>query len=156
MPSRHHAFYYAERGKGGAALVIMESQALHPSGKMAQKFVEAYDPEVIPHYVNISKMVHKTGAKIFGQLTHAGHTTFERPPRVLWAPAQVPIKKIAADNSTQVIILTDSSKLHTQGLALFLKFNRVDIMITDWGINNEDRKLLEKEGIEVICAETVY
>ena len=90
MPSRHHAFYYAERAKGGAALVIMESQAVHPSGKMAQKFVEAYDPEVIPHYVNISKMVHNTGAKIFGQLTHAGHTTLERPPRVLWAPTQMP------------------------------------------------------------------
>lgn len=69
---------------------------------------------------------------------------------------EMPIKKIAADNSKQVIILTDSSKLHTQGLALFLKFNQVDIMITDWGIKKEDRKLLEKEGIEVICAEDVY
>jgi mycofactocin system FadH/OYE family oxidoreductase 2 len=90
MPSSRHAYYYAERGKGGVGLVVMESQAIHPSGKMAKKFIDAYDERVIPHYRLIADMVHGTGAKLFGQLTHAGHTTLEHPPQILWAPTQMP------------------------------------------------------------------
>jgi DeoR/GlpR family transcriptional regulator of sugar metabolism len=67
---------------------------------------------------------------------------------------EIPIKRFAADNSKQVIILADSSKLHTQGLALFLKFSQVDLVITDWGINEKHRNLLENEDIEVMCAES--
>ena len=68
---------------------------------------------------------------------------------------EIPIKKIAADNSNKVILLTDSSKLHTHGLAVFIRFNQVDVVMTDTGIKNEERKFLEKEGIEVICAKRV-
>src|SRR5262249_13991364 len=30
------------------------------------------------------------GARIFGQLTHGGHTSLQRPPGTMWAPTQMP------------------------------------------------------------------
>ncbi len=34
--------------------------------------------------------MHEHGAKIFGQLTHGGHTSLQRPPGTMWAPTQMP------------------------------------------------------------------
>jgi DeoR/GlpR family transcriptional regulator of sugar metabolism len=65
---------------------------------------------------------------------------------------EIPIKKTASENSKQVIVLADSTKLHTQGLSLFLNFCKVNMVITDWGMGEDDRKVLEKEGIRVLCA----
>ena len=54
---------------------------------MSRRFVSAWDPEVIPLPAQaIADAVHAHGAKIFGQLTHGGHTSLEHPPHILWAP----------------------------------------------------------------------
>jgi 2,4-dienoyl-CoA reductase-like NADH-dependent reductase (Old Yellow Enzyme family) len=89
-PSDAHAAYHEERARGGVALIVFESQAVHPTGKMSRRFVDAWDPKVIPHHRKVSDAVHAHGAKIFGQLTHAGHTSLEHPPHILWAPTQMP------------------------------------------------------------------
>lgn len=89
-PSDAHAAYHEERARGGVALIIFESQAVHPSGKMSRSFVDAWDPRVIPHHRKVTDGVHAHGAKIFGQLTHGGHTSLEQPPPILWAPTQMP------------------------------------------------------------------
>lgn len=68
----------------------MESQAIHPSGKMSRRFINAWDPAVIPLLRNITDVVHSKGAKIFTQLTHGGHTSLEHPPHIMWAPTQMP------------------------------------------------------------------
>ena len=69
---------------------MFESQAVHPTGKMSGRFVHAWDPAVVPHYRTIADAVHRHGAKIFGQLTHGGHTSLLRPPAIMWAPSQMP------------------------------------------------------------------
>lgn len=84
------AAYYEERARGGAALIITESQAIHPTGKMSRRFIHAWDPKVIPNLRKIADGVHAHGARIFSQLTHAGHTSLEHPPHILWAPTQMP------------------------------------------------------------------
>src|SRR5215211_3823650 len=67
-PSEDHVAYYGERARGGVGLIITGSQAIHPTGQMSPRF----------------------GTKIFGQLTHGGHTTLFKHPMVLWAPSQMP------------------------------------------------------------------
>jgi 2,4-dienoyl-CoA reductase-like NADH-dependent reductase (Old Yellow Enzyme family) len=88
--SAEHAAYLAERARGGVALAITESQAVHPTGRMNRHFVHAWDEGVVESYREVTAAVHAAGARVFAQLTHGGHTTALRPPDVLWAPTQVP------------------------------------------------------------------
>ena len=90
MPSDDHRAYYEERSRGGVGLIIIESQAVHPTGKMSRRFINAWDPVIVPPLSRVSDAVHAHGAKIFGQLTHGGHTSLENPPLILWAPTQMP------------------------------------------------------------------
>lgn len=82
--------YHERRARGGTGLTVVESQAVHPSGKMSRRFISAWDPAVIPFYRRLTSSVQAHGAKIFGQLTHGGHTSLEHPPHILWAPSQMP------------------------------------------------------------------
>jgi DeoR/GlpR family transcriptional regulator of sugar metabolism len=66
---------------------------------------------------------------------------------------EIPIKKEAAANSKQVIVLTDSTKFNKNSLALFLELHQVDIIITDWGLKESDRVTLEEAGIKIIIVE---
>jgi 2,4-dienoyl-CoA reductase-like NADH-dependent reductase (Old Yellow Enzyme family) len=90
MPSNDHVAYHAARARGGAGLIVFESQAVHPTGKMSRRFVNAWDAAVIPAYRKLTAAVQVHGTKIFGQLTHGGHTSLEHPPHLLWAPSQMP------------------------------------------------------------------
>jgi 2,4-dienoyl-CoA reductase-like NADH-dependent reductase (Old Yellow Enzyme family) len=82
--------YHEARARGGAGLTVIESQAVHPTGKMSRRFISAWDPEIIPFYRKLTARVQAHGTKIFGQLTHGGHTSLEHPPHILWAPSQMP------------------------------------------------------------------
>ncbi|WP_264602583.1 oxidoreductase [Rhodobium gokarnense] len=90
MPSPALTAYHRERARGGVGLIVMESQAIHPTGKMSDRFLNAWDPAVIPGLAEIAEAVHGHGAKIFSQLTHGGHTSLMRPPHIMWAPTQMP------------------------------------------------------------------
>lgn len=90
MPSDDLRAYHEERARGGVGLIILESQAVHPTGKMSRRFINAWDPAVIPGLAKVADAVHGHGAKIFGQLTHGGHTSLEHPPHIMWAPTQMP------------------------------------------------------------------
>jgi 2,4-dienoyl-CoA reductase-like NADH-dependent reductase (Old Yellow Enzyme family) len=105
MPTDRHAAYYEERARGGVGLIVMESQAVHPTGKMAGRFVHAWDPAVIGGYRRIADGVHRYGARIFGQLTHGGHTSLQRPPGTMWAPTQMP--EPSSVHNTKAIDLAD-------------------------------------------------
>jgi 2,4-dienoyl-CoA reductase-like NADH-dependent reductase (Old Yellow Enzyme family) len=90
MGSDDLAAYHERRARGGAGLIVIESQAVHPTGKMSRRFISAWDPAVIPFYRKLTSGVRAHGTKIFGQLTHGGHTSLEHPPHLLWAPSQMP------------------------------------------------------------------
>lgn len=90
MPSDDLRAYHEERARGGVGLIILESQAVHPTGKMSRRFINAWDPAVVPGLAKVADAVHGHGAKIFGQLTHGGHTSLEHPPHIMWAPTQMP------------------------------------------------------------------
>jgi 2,4-dienoyl-CoA reductase-like NADH-dependent reductase (Old Yellow Enzyme family) len=90
LPSDDHVAYHEERAAGGVGLIILESQAIHPTGKMSRRFINAWDPAVVPGLARIADAVHAHGTKLFGQLTHGGHTSLENPPPIMWAPTQMP------------------------------------------------------------------
>ena len=90
MPTADLAAYHEERARGGVGLIVTESLAIHPTGKMSARFLEAWDPAIIPGLAKVAEGVHAHGAKIFAQLTHGGHTSLEHPPHIMWAPAQMP------------------------------------------------------------------
>lgn len=73
LPSERHAYYYAERAKGGAGLIIMEELSVHPSDHAYEKLVDGFLEEVLPGYRRITGLVHKYGAKIFAQINHNGN-----------------------------------------------------------------------------------
>lgn len=81
--------YFAERAKGGTGLLIIDSQAVTFSAKMATKYIHAYEERVIPGYRKMSSEAHRHGSKIFVQLSHGGHTTLTHPPQLLYAPTQM-------------------------------------------------------------------
>jgi thioredoxin reductase len=89
LPTDAHRAYHEARAAGGAGLLIFESMAVHPEGKMSRHFVDAWDPKVIEPFKKIVDAVHKHGSKIFGQLTHSGHTSLEHPTPIMWAPTQI-------------------------------------------------------------------
>ena len=46
--SERHIDYYAERARGGAALLVLEQQAAHPAGRNYHAGCSAWDTAVIP------------------------------------------------------------------------------------------------------------
>ncbi|MBI4514317.1 MAG: FAD-dependent oxidoreductase [Deltaproteobacteria bacterium] len=67
-----HIAYYAERAKGGAGLVIVETLIVHPSSQPLMNEAFAYDEREVPRYRELTKAVHAHGAKVFAQIAHGG------------------------------------------------------------------------------------
>ena len=91
LPGERHAYYLAERAKGGAGLIITEEQSVHPTDHSYEKLIDAFKPEVVPGYRRICRAVHEYETKIFAQLNHngaQGDGTNSRLP--LWAPSAIP------------------------------------------------------------------
>jgi dimethylamine/trimethylamine dehydrogenase len=92
VPGEKHAYYYAERARGGVGLVIQEGSMVHSSSEyfpLRQPRVD--DPRSIPRLRRIVEMVHEHGAKIFLQLWHAGgHAVNRLCMEPTFAPSQVP------------------------------------------------------------------
>jgi len=65
---------------------------------------------------------------------------------------ELPIKRKAARQASQVVVLADSSKLDKQVTFLFMALSEVHAVITDAGINPADAQAMRDKGIDVIIA----
>lgn len=54
--------------------------------------------------------------------------------------------------SKQVIVVADSTKFHKRSFAFIANINDIDVLVTDDGISEEDRKKLETAGVKVVIA----
>ena len=97
--------YFVERAMGGAGLIIDGHMTVMAEGMMAPHYIRAWEEDFIPHYRTIVDEVHAHGTKIFGQVTHAGHTSLTEPPHILWAPTQMP--EPSSHHSTRAMDLND-------------------------------------------------
>ncbi|RST57774.1 FAD-dependent oxidoreductase [Siminovitchia terrae] len=90
LPTKQLIAYHRERAKGGAGLVIVEANAVHPSAAFTSNTLSAYTDEIIPHYRSMGEAVHEFGCKMFVQLFHPGREVFPSGTSVAVAPSMVP------------------------------------------------------------------
>ncbi len=90
LPNDTLRAYFVERALGGVGLIIDGHMTVMVEGMMAPHYLRAWEERIIPAYRPIADELHEHGTKVFGQLTHSGHTTLTEPPQVLWAPTQMP------------------------------------------------------------------
>ncbi len=75
--------FYAERAAGGVGLVISEGLAVHHSSIPTHTVPLAYDEALVGDFARMASAVHAEGARVLGQLWHAGR-------QALWNPMQLP------------------------------------------------------------------
>ena len=91
LPSERQMYYWGERAKGGAGLIITEELTVHPTDMSYEKLIDVYHAEVIPGFKKVTDYVHQYDSKIFAQLNHNGQQgdgSISRLP--VWAPSPVP------------------------------------------------------------------
>ncbi len=62
------------------------------------------------------------------------------------------LNEIMIDIAKEVILVADSSKFNRKSLAHICPTSKIDVIITDEGLAEADRKLLEDSGIRVLIA----
>ncbi|MFH1479955.1 MAG: FAD-dependent oxidoreductase, partial [Pseudomonadota bacterium] len=96
IPGEREYYYQAERAKGGAGLLILGEQMVHPtSGDTGglRETPHGYREEIVPRYKKIAEVVHDHGAKIFSQLSHVGAQAsgdHQDDLQQVWAPSHIP------------------------------------------------------------------
>ena len=86
--SEEHIYYYRERAKGGCGLITTEELTVHPSDLAYAKLVDAFVPEVIPGFLDLTRTIHEYDTKIFAQLNHNGMQADGKLSRLpVWGPS---------------------------------------------------------------------
>lgn len=135
--SDRHIAYYRERAKGGAALLTLEQQAVHPSGMNYHAGCIAWDPHVIPQYEKLANAVHEFGCKQFVQLFACGAqgkgTMYLDRWRPLWAASRIPS---AIYNETPMV----------------MEQTHIDQIVMHFGLSAYNAKLAGIDGVEIHAA----
>ena len=86
-----HIAYYAERARGGAAVITMEAMATHPTTQPYKGKAFAFDPRMVPEYQKLADAVHVYGTLLLSQPWHRGRQTNGVTNGLpVWAPSAVP------------------------------------------------------------------
>lgn len=137
MISDRHIAYYRERARGGAALLVLEQQAVHPSGMNYHAGCLAWERRVIPQYEKLAEAVHLFGCKQFVQLfacgTQGRGTMYIDRWRPLWAASRVPS---VVYNETPMVMEQD----------------HVDEILKGFGESAVNAQLAGIDGIEIHAA----
>jgi 2,4-dienoyl-CoA reductase-like NADH-dependent reductase (Old Yellow Enzyme family)/thioredoxin reductase len=64
--------YYAERARGGAAMIITEAMVVSGNARNHRASLCIYDDRFIPGLADLTKAIQKSGALVCGQLNHRG------------------------------------------------------------------------------------
>jgi mycofactocin system FadH/OYE family oxidoreductase 2 len=168
MPTEQQAAYFAERAKGGVALIVMALNIVHKNSYLWRAVEAAFDDAIVPKYRMVTDAVHAHGAKIFCQLAHLGRQSwslYSKEPLVsasdIPCPAMLEMPKRAEPEDIEEIIqgFADAAVRAKQGgfdgveihssyggylIAQFLSpySNRRD---DDWGGALENRMRLLKQ-----------
>jgi mycofactocin system FadH/OYE family oxidoreductase 2 len=90
IPTDRLIAYHKERAKGGAGLIIVEANAVHPTAFFTADTICAFKDAVIPYYKKLAEAVHPYGTKMFVQLFHPGREVFPSGTSVAVAPSAIP------------------------------------------------------------------
>lgn len=64
--------YYAERARGGAAMIITEAMVVSGNARNHRASLCIFDDRFIPGLADLTKAIHHAGALVTGQLNHRG------------------------------------------------------------------------------------
>ena len=67
--TERHVYYYRERARGGAAMIVTEGASVHPTGTFP---LTVYDDAVIPTLRRVAEAVHEYDTRLLVQISHAG------------------------------------------------------------------------------------
>jgi mycofactocin system FadH/OYE family oxidoreductase 2 len=90
LPTDQMVAYHKERAKGGAGLIIVEANAVHPTAAYTSNTIMAFQDNIIPQYTKLAEAVHPYGTKMFVQLFHPGREIFPSGTSIAVAPSPVP------------------------------------------------------------------
>lgn len=62
------------------------------------------------------------------------------------------LNQVMIEISKEVIVVADSTKFLRKSLAFICNIDRINTVVTDSGIHDEDKKILESAGIKVVIA----
>lgn len=93
LPSDELIAYHEARAKGGVGLIVIEASRFHESALSDSPELTIHRDDSIAGYRRIADAVHRHGAKVFGQLSHAGRVSRRMRDGlrgVAYAPSAVP------------------------------------------------------------------
>jgi mycofactocin system FadH/OYE family oxidoreductase 2 len=91
LPTQRLTDYLVARARGGAGLIITEEQSVHPTDRAYERLIEAFRPEVVPHYKRLTRAVHAYETQVFAQINHNGQQCSGSLSRLpVWAPSAIP------------------------------------------------------------------
>lgn len=85
-----HRVHYASRSVGGAGLIILESTAVNPQGRITMTDLGVWRDDHVEGLYSITKLTKKWGAKVGIQLAHAGRKAVVDGP--IMAPSPIKYK----------------------------------------------------------------
>jgi len=153
LPGERHLAYYAERARGGAAMIVVEPVPVHQSAVLTRGNFRPQDDAVIPHFRRISDACHEHGAVMIQQLYHAGqHGDWDNSFEPNWSPSGLPSYHDCdgshAMSEAQIETLIESFVQAAQrayqagfdGVELFAAYHAlIDQFWTPWSNRRDDR-----------------
>jgi 2,4-dienoyl-CoA reductase-like NADH-dependent reductase (Old Yellow Enzyme family)/thioredoxin reductase len=91
LPGERHLAYYAERARGGAAMIVVEPVPAHRTGVLTRGNFLHSDDAVIPHFRRINDACHEFDTVMIQQIYHVGqHADFDNSFEPGWSPSGLP------------------------------------------------------------------
>ena len=66
--------------------------------------------------------------------------------------SDIAVKRAMIDSAQSICLVADSSKIGARSFCVLGGLDQVDMLVTDAGIRDEDRKAIEAVGVKVIIA----
>lgn len=88
LPTERDADYFAARARGGAALLVTGTAAVHASSPLPYGVYANFDDAIVPRYRTLSDGVHRDGALILAQLGHMAQRAYDEPVPI-WSPSAI-------------------------------------------------------------------
>ncbi|MEI7744183.1 MAG: NADH:flavin oxidoreductase, partial [Chloroflexota bacterium] len=88
--------YQEARARGGAGLIIIQVAGVHATARYTSTELAADTDDCIPGYTELASVIHRHGAKVFGQLFHGGREIMDTEDGTLavaYAPSAVPTER---------------------------------------------------------------
>lgn len=120
--------FYAERARGGAALIVTGGFSPNVAGRIKDEHCTIISATDIEAHKEITAQVHEAGGRILLQLLHAGRYAYHPQP-VAPSPIKAPINRFApAELSHEDILQTIADYAETSRRALDTGYDGIEIM----------------------------